>query len=653
MMTFFITSTVMILAVLILRFLFKNHVSFLVLYPLWGVVLVRLLIPITPMESSISIMNFVNQISIITENIKMEFLAFDLGEQRKNQKETIVFEQEQEVLQKNVAVSPQLDKKKEKKHQIIQEKNRKTEKKHQEEGIAFKKIFGLKIKQWAGIFWLCGSGFFFLCIAGFNILFYRKLHKNRKQVLIQQESISCEGSAALNKKMEKEKKIPIYITNQIASPCLIGVFHPVIYLTPEVYKDKEYREQVLAHERMHAYHKDPIWTVLRTLCQILYWFDPFVWLAAFYAKQDAEIACDEAVLQNCTKEERYHYGQMLIEMSNEKKQGSFYLLTSMENGKRNLKERIVMLTKIRKRRTWQIIGMVLIMGLLAGCGLTGRAQEKQRTKQKEENQEIQEMGKEQKENQTIENTEAIKNKEVNDNINNKEDKSSLMEYFEEFLDLDGDKSSLIEYFEEFLKGEVKERFEWKHLDQEQWSHKTKDLYFSIQYFGNEQIPCLLVAAPFDVIMKDRAKTAMVYYYDQKEKQIELMTVLRTIGSGYPIQMDDGKFLITSDQHANRVYDLELAQDGTYALKTKEVYGYGTYDEEKKRTVYTYSEFTYPVPLVLEEGETSSSEKPDTYKEDWEEAKAMKFQKNYGYIDGADILFYHNTEKGWKKYKNKR
>ena len=41
-------------------------------------------------------------------------------------------------------------------------------------------------------------------------------------------------------------------------------------------------------------------------------------------------------------------------------------------------------------------------------------------------------------------------------------------------------------------------------------------------------------------MKDRAKTAMVYYYDQKEKQIELMTVLRTIGSGYPIQMNDGK-----------------------------------------------------------------------------------------------------------------
>lgn len=650
MMTFFITSTVMILAVLALRFLFKNHVSFLVLYPLWGVVLVRLLIPITPMESSISIMNFVNQISIITENIKMEFLAFDFGEQRKNQKETIVFEQEQEVLQENVAVSPQLDKKKEKKHQIIQEKNRKTEKKHQEKGIAFKKIFGLKIKQWAGIFWLSGSGFFFLCIAGFNILFYRKLHKNRKQVLIQQESISYEGSVALNKKMEKEKKIPIYITNQIASPCLIGVFYPVIYLTPEVYEDKEYREQVLAHERMHAYHKDPIWTVLRTLCQILYWFDPFVWLAAFYAKQDAEIACDEAVLQNCTKEERYHYGQMLIEMSNEKKQGNFYLLTSMKNGKRNLKERIIMLTKIRKRGVWQMIGMVLMIGLLVGCGLTGRVQGEQKTKQKEENQEIQEIGKEQKQSQTIENTEGKKT--VNDNIKNKEDKSTLMEYFEEFLDLDGDKSTLMEYFEEFLKGEVKERFEWKNLDQEQWSHKTKDLYFSIQYFGNEQIPCLLVAAPFNVIMKDRAKTAMVYYYDQKEKQIELMTVLRTIGSGYPIQMNDGKFLITSDQHANRFYDLELAQDGTYALKTKEVYGYGTYDEEKKRTVYTYSEFTYPVPLVLEEGETSSSEKPDTYKEDWEEAKAMKFQKNYGYIDGADILFYHNTEKGWKKYKNR-
>ncbi len=142
MMTFFITSTVMILAVLILRFLFKNHVSFLVLYPLWGVVLVRLLIPITPIESSISIMNFVNQISIITENIKMEFLAFDLGEQRKNQKETIVFEQEQEVLQKNVAVSPQLDKKKEKKHQIIQEKIEKQRRNIRKKELLLKRFLG-------------------------------------------------------------------------------------------------------------------------------------------------------------------------------------------------------------------------------------------------------------------------------------------------------------------------------------------------------------------------------------------------------------------------------------------------------------------------------------------------------------------------------
>ena len=61
MVTFFITSTMLILSVLAIRFLLKNRVSFLILYPLWGLVLIRLLIPFTPFESPVSVMNLISQ----------------------------------------------------------------------------------------------------------------------------------------------------------------------------------------------------------------------------------------------------------------------------------------------------------------------------------------------------------------------------------------------------------------------------------------------------------------------------------------------------------------------------------------------------------------------------------------------------------------
>ena len=79
MATFFITSSIMVIAVLAARFLLKNKVSFLILYPLWGIVLLRLLIPVTFIESRASIMNLMHVLNnsretpvSVTENIKQQ-----------------------------------------------------------------------------------------------------------------------------------------------------------------------------------------------------------------------------------------------------------------------------------------------------------------------------------------------------------------------------------------------------------------------------------------------------------------------------------------------------------------------------------------------------------------------------------------------------
>ena len=79
MATFFITSSIMVIAVLSARFILKNRVSFLILYPLWGIVLLRLLIPVTFIESKASIMNLIYVLNnsmetsvSVTENIKQK-----------------------------------------------------------------------------------------------------------------------------------------------------------------------------------------------------------------------------------------------------------------------------------------------------------------------------------------------------------------------------------------------------------------------------------------------------------------------------------------------------------------------------------------------------------------------------------------------------
>ena len=41
----------------------------------------------------------------------------------------------------------------------------------------------------------------------------------------------------------------------------------------------------------------------------VYWWNPFIWLAAIYSKRDAELACDEAVAAGLPDKERLAYAR--------------------------------------------------------------------------------------------------------------------------------------------------------------------------------------------------------------------------------------------------------------------------------------------------------------------------------------------------------
>ena len=89
----------------------------------------------------------------------------------------------------------------------------------------------------------------------------------------------------------------IYVTEAADTPCLFGLFRPVIYVTPEVAANPSALAFALAHEETHYRHGDHIWAALRCTALVLHWYNPLVWWCFYLLNEDVETSCDQAVLE--------------------------------------------------------------------------------------------------------------------------------------------------------------------------------------------------------------------------------------------------------------------------------------------------------------------------------------------------------------------
>lgn len=87
----------------------------------------------------------------------------------------------------------------------------------------------------------------------------------------------------------------VYVSDQIASPVLLGYLHPGIYLPRGL--NEEVMGYAIMHESMHLRRRDHICKLIVFLVCAVYWWNPLVWLAYRSYEADMERACDEAVLE--------------------------------------------------------------------------------------------------------------------------------------------------------------------------------------------------------------------------------------------------------------------------------------------------------------------------------------------------------------------
>ncbi|NJL19072.1 MAG: hypothetical protein HC901_01855 [Bdellovibrionaceae bacterium] len=100
----------------------------------------------------------------------------------------------------------------------------------------------------------------------------------------------------------------------VASPCLTGVFRPVILLPANSagrFNAEELR-LILVHELAHYQRGDLIVQWLVTWLQAVHWFNPVLWFAFRRMRLDREPATDALVLDRAGVEARQSYGNALI-----------------------------------------------------------------------------------------------------------------------------------------------------------------------------------------------------------------------------------------------------------------------------------------------------------------------------------------------------
>lgn len=328
-----LTSSALILALLVLRRVFRKQISRRVQYALWGLVLLRLLVPVNLPAADFSVLS-------VSEPARVQM------EERLEEEPVYVLPVSTQEIARSSA-RPNV---------ILPMEGRYSEVTQAEGGPAVLTKYAFTLEEVLGLIWVAGMGCMGLWLAASNLRFWHMLRKKR----IPMELPEC--------------RYPVYLVEEgLVSPCLFGLFRPAVYLTPAAMESGEGLRHVLAHEETHGRHGDPLWSLLRSVCLAVYWFDPLVWWAAAAAREDCELACDESALRRLGEGERIPYGQTLLRLIPLQRSAGHVMLTAttMTSDKKRMKERIMRISENRKMKAAALCAALAVTAAVCAVTFTG------------------------------------------------------------------------------------------------------------------------------------------------------------------------------------------------------------------------------------------------------------------------------------------
>lgn len=245
MMEWVLSASVLIILVIIIRKLLKGKISCWVRYGLWLLVAVRLLVPVSLTESAFSIANLLPESRAGGQTGGNSTMA----SRRTDQEQGRIFRQEEmpdsPAPGMAVLTAPYLV---EDEHPSKGGVSYAEEKADALSGSDVRDKTALsKIEITIGMVWLAGSCLLALWLSGVNGIFRWKVRGNRLPLWVSGDL---------------QRQLPVYVTDEISTPCMYGLLRPAVYITARTAKDAQVLDMVLRHEQTHYRHGDHIWSVV-------------------------------------------------------------------------------------------------------------------------------------------------------------------------------------------------------------------------------------------------------------------------------------------------------------------------------------------------------------------------------------------------------
>lgn len=357
-MTLFLMSikaSVLIFVILLVKKIFNNFFNAKTHFLIWFLLFMVLTIPYSP-QSSLSIYNIPKYFGYNISSSYLETKGTDVN----------TVSNELELNQSLLFDNDKAIKKEENSYKV--EVNKQTNANIKDKSIIDKLAYLYKSKDFIKILsyiWLVG----FVTLSGFvlikNIKFYKTIRAvqtdldKREQILLN----DCKNYLGIKKGVELIK------INSLFSPSLIGFYKPRIVLPKQIVHDfdNEKLRYIILHELAHLKRKDVLTNYFILMFQLVYWFNPIVWLGFNRMKVDMEIACDAFVLKHLKKEQHISYGKVILNLLEYFSTGSSMLVsTNILNYKSEVKRRIIMIKKFCKTSCALTLAGVMLIALV-GC----------------------------------------------------------------------------------------------------------------------------------------------------------------------------------------------------------------------------------------------------------------------------------------------
>lgn len=207
--------------------------------------------------------------------------------------------------------------------------------------------------------WLTGA-FLFLTISAAGYL------RLRRQLLREAHSPRPETQSLLTALCADGPAPRLLISEAAKTPMLLGLVRPCMLLPPGL-ELAPALEDILRHELTHHRRRDIAYKWSVVLVTALHWFNPLVYLFAREIARDCELSCDAQVLASLPPARRRRYGEALLTLASRQRSPLARLTVTMYSEKQLLRERLTQIVRPSVRSLRTVLLSLLLALLLTGC----------------------------------------------------------------------------------------------------------------------------------------------------------------------------------------------------------------------------------------------------------------------------------------------